>query len=192
MPMIHLMRQDTPARPVTINTDHVASLRPLRRLVPSSVSQTPGHVVAQYMGTELVLVNGERINVCEQYTDVLQLISGLPPVAEVDTSTAKADLVAGVLNPSQIPNLRDEKADQEFVSQLKEAGVPVSDKEVAENISDYGQTEQVAEQIIEPHATVEVDGVDQGPGTQAKTAKKAPAKKATAKAEDKSDAESVV
>jgi hypothetical protein len=76
MTIITLTKQDTPSRPITLNTDFIAAVNPLRKAVPDPNSQTM-QTRTVYAGSEVVLSNGTRYNVLESYPDVVAKLS--PP-----------------------------------------------------------------------------------------------------------------
>lgn len=70
MTIITLTKQDTPSRPITLNTDFIAAVNPLRKAIPDPNSQTM-QTRTVYAGSEVVLSNGTRYNVLESYPDVV-------------------------------------------------------------------------------------------------------------------------
>lgn len=106
--MIELTKIDTPARPLIINPAHVASLQPLRRVVPSMVSQTPGATNEQRIGTQIFMVDGTHYNVTDAYEKVRELVMGqrdtqlTPPVSDRPAAVPQS----GILTPEQIERMQ--------------------------------------------------------------------------------------
>ena len=69
MSVIEWTQQGTPSGPLLLNSDHVASVRPLRTVLPSPNSQSP-FVETQERGAEIKMADGTRHNVLESYDAV--------------------------------------------------------------------------------------------------------------------------
>lgn len=78
---IELTKQDTPSRPILIESDFVAKTTPLRKTLPSQNSQTPGAVSLVWTGTRLDFADGSHVNVLEDYQLVKDLFAGPVPLA---------------------------------------------------------------------------------------------------------------
>lgn len=191
MSLIELTLQDTPARPIVVNTDQVATLKPLRAILPSANSNTPGATETKERGTEIVMANGSKHNVLEPYAEVLERVKDKPVPQAPVTGLSEA---------------LSQKASQPNLSDLK-AGVPVSDTKLAINIGEpehktidavaepwipeSTETEQIRQDIAQAAATDFQAELDKGVQAAQETAeaikamdeepKKAPAKKAAAK-----------
>lgn len=205
MTIITLTRQDTPSRPISLNTDFIAAVHPLRKVVPDASSQTM-QTKTIYTGTEVVLSNGTKYNVQEDYQHVIdQLVEPVYKTGEmVPEQTATSTVQeptnkiltasgpqvpntlnvppSGLLSHDQIANLdlRDDEQEKQFVSELKDAGVPVSDSVIADNVSNDVPDDDLADRLRASAATQAGDPDISGVSAP-KPAKKAPAKKAAPK-----------
>lgn len=182
MPLIELTLQDTPARPVTIATEQIATLKPLRMVLPSANSHTPGATHIQERGTEIVMANGTKHNVLEHYVEVLDRVKsysvGRTAANPIPQSTV-AELNAAMSQKADLPT-KDETQEQSLTS-----GTP--DPAVQDPAA--GQAEQTGPAAVsgepwipeeESEQEIKAD-IREAVAKDVEEAKKSPAKKAPAK-----------
>lgn len=175
MTIITLTRNDTPSRPISLNTDFIAAVNPLRKVVPDPNSQIMATKTV-YSGAEVVLSNGTKYNVLEDYQSVMdQLVEPVhkdgPLLPEVEITSVEATPEHKIIDASgnqAVPNtlsrdwnLRDDAAEKEFIAQLKDAGVPVGDNTtLAVNIPQEFEDELAKEAAGAPVAEVPEDTIE--------------------------------
>lgn len=193
MTIITLTRQDTPSRPISLNTDFIAAVHPLRKVVPDASSQTM-QTKTIYTGTEVVLSNGTKYNVQEDYQHVIdQLVEPVYKTGEMvpeqtATNTAQEPTnkiltasgpqvpntlnvpPSGLLSHDQIANLdlHDDEQEKQFVAD----NVP---KDFSDDMTGQPSLAEQEQDAVEAEAHKVVDEI------AVKPVKKAPAKKAAPK-----------
>ena len=191
MPSVELteVTHGTP-RPLMINPDHVASMRPRKTIRPIDAQQDPRGVVG-YNGTIVEMAAGDQHFVKESFEEVMGLFSSSAkapellsnsgvPQSEVtglqEALSTKADLADGKVPTSQIPeiDLTDDDQEEKFLSELAASGVPISDK-LSDNLSE-------ADEFVEARGSVEIPEKEENASVEkSQPAKKTPAKKAAPK-----------
>lgn len=112
MTSVQFTAQDTPARPITINSDFVVSLMPLRKVMPTMNSQTPGAAHTVFTGTEIRTSDGLKHNVLEPYDEVDAKLfktvtypnNPVPAITQDDVQ----DVADGLRNPEPFPSRETE------------------------------------------------------------------------------------
>lgn len=165
MALIELTHQGTagsPSRPVLINTEHVASVKPLRNLVPSENSQY-GHVESKDIGTEIIMNDGTTHRVVNSFNDVYHVLE--------------------VTHPEDTPAVEEAEdiiAFDQAVAEDEGNSVPLEDLDAV--------IAAAANDVPEPEPTPEPEPAPE-PVAETPAPKKAPAKKAAPKAAPSAPAE---
>lgn len=170
-------------RPLMINPDHVASMRPRKTITPIDAQQNPYGKVS-YNGTIVEMAAGDQHFVSEPFEKVMELFEGSAKAPELAANagvpiTDKTISTSGLVPQDQLPQFtvednggqfaqvlsEDDPEAQAALAQLKE---PASDEPTeAEAIKE----EEDVDQVVEETTSVE----------KPQPAKKAPAKKAAPK-----------
>jgi hypothetical protein len=174
MTVVQLTAQGAPSYPIKVNSEHVASLRPLRKVKPTMNTQTPGAVHTVFEGTEILLSSGQKHNVLEDYAEVDNALFGLEEVTttypnepwisdseefkEVSEGFARALRADGLANHEKIAtlDLKDHEAEDKFIDDLKEAGVPITNDQTL--LVEEPDTETPPEGIQDTNPENYIDG----------------------------------
>jgi hypothetical protein len=176
-------------KPVTLNPVHVAAISPGHTFVPDVASQSP-HVHPVRKGTRIHMHDGSLIEVREDYDIVRAAL--IEHKGEPDGTVPDPTLLTQ--NQRMGLNLRDDTVEKEFLSNLKQAGVPVSDTptpqlpdyDILDTLTETPRVDPQIEKTLPPEPEREPDSVNDQTGTvelpnaviTPPPAKKAPAKKA--------------